>query len=130
MKFFWAVINVLVFVVTDYTFRRNSISQETFALKTSFAISWRRLEDFFHLSLQKTSSRRLQDIFIKTNIFTLPIYLQKTSSRLFEDVFKSPQSVFKTSSRRLQDIFETSSRHFEDVFKTFARRMIKLNCCC
>ena len=41
--------------------------------------------------------RRLQDVFIKTNIFPLLIRLQKTSSRRF-------QNVFKTSSRRMQDV--------------------------
>ena len=41
---------------------------------------------------QKTSSRRLQDVLVKTIIFVLPIRLQ---------------DVFKTFSRRLQDIFKT-----------------------
>ena len=82
--------------------------------------SWRRLQDVFRLRLQKTSwsrriclplalrlqktsSRRLQDVLVKTNIFVLAICLQ---------------DVFKTSSRRLQDVFNTSSRRFQDVFKT------------
>ena len=68
----------------------------------------------------KMSSRRLQDVLIKTNIFVLVIRLQ--------DVFKtSYQDVFKTSSRRLQDIFKTSCK---DVFKTLSRRIIKLYCSC
>ena len=48
--------------------------------------------------------RRLQDVFIKTNIFALVIRLQ---------------DVFKTFSRRLQYVFKTSSRHLQDVFKTY-----------
>ena len=122
-------------------------SQQTFVLMKT---SWRRPEDLFRLRLQKTSSRRLQDVFIKTNIFPLFISLQKRSSRRLEDVLiktnilvlvirlqdvlktfsKHLQDAFKTSSRRLQNVFRTSSRRFEDVFKTFSRRIIKLNCSC
>ena len=86
------------------------------------------------LPLQKMSSKRLQDVLVKTNIFFLAICVQ--------DVFKtSCQDVFKTFSRRLedvlqkrlQDIFKTSSRHFQDVlrtrllnvFKTSSRRLEK-----
>ena len=79
---------------------------------------WRCLEDVFSLRLQKMSSRRLQNVFIKTNIFTLLIRLQKTSSRRFQDVFK-PSCLAKASSR-----------HLQDVLKTFSRRIIKLNCSC
>ena len=96
---------------------------------------WRRLEDIFRLRLQKTSSRRLQDVFIKTNIFALFIRLQKTSWRRLEDVLVKAnilvlvirlQDVFKTSSRhlaktswkRLENVFKSSSRHLQDVFKT------------
>ena len=90
-----------------------TLSQQTFVLMKTF-------EDVFGLRLQKTSwsrriyspysyvfRRRLQDVFIKTNIFVLAIRLQ---------------NVLKTSSRRLQDIFKTSSRRFENVFKTSSRR--------
>ena len=86
------------------------------------------LEDVFGLRLQKTSwsrriyspysyvfRRRLQDVFIKTNIFVLVMRLQdvfKTFSRRLQDVLK-------TSSRRLQDVLKTSSRHLQDVFKTY-----------
>ena len=90
--------------------------------------------------------RRLQDVLIKTNMFTLALRLQKTSSRRlgqdqyihlghtssrrFEDVFKtssrhlvktSSRRLAKTSSRRFEDVFKTSSRHLQDVFKTFSR---------
>ena len=110
------------------------------------------LEDVFRLRLQKMSSRRLQDVFIKTNIFALLIRLQKTSwrrldqdqytrlghtsSRHFQDVFKTAwknvfktssrsfQKVFKTSLRYLQDVFKMSSRHLQEVFKTY--RQVKL----
>ena len=65
---------------------------------------WRRLEDVFHLCLQKTSSKRLnQDEYIR---------LSHTSS----------EDVFKTSSRRLAKM---SSRHPQDVFNTFLRRTAK-----
>ena len=93
----------------------------------------------FGLRLQKTSSRRLQDVLIKTNIFALLIHLQKTSSRRlhqdqqirlghtssrrFQDFFKTSsrifQDVFKTSSRCFENVFQTSSRHLQDVFKTY-----------
>ena len=80
--------------------------------------------------------RRLQEVLIKTNMFTLTLRLQKTSSRRLEDVLvktnifvlaivlpRRLQGVFKTSSRRLA---KTSSRHLQDVFKTFWRRLQKV----
>ena len=80
--------------------------------------SWRHLEDVFRLRLQKTSSRRLQDVLIKTNMFALALRLQKTSwSR---PIYSSWLYVFKTSSRRLQDVFKTSCKN---VFKTSWRRL-------
>ena len=83
------------------------------------------------IRLQKTSSRRLQDVLVKTNIFVLAIRLQdvfKTFSRRLQDVLqKRLQDIFKTSSRRFEDIFKTS---WKDIFKTFSRRIIKLNCSC
>ena len=111
-------------------------TQQTFVL---MKMSWRRLEDVFRLRLQKTSSRRLQDVLIQTNMFALALRLQKTSSKRLEDVLVKTnifvlaiclQDVFKTSSRRLQDmpsrrlqhmssrrLQDMSSRRFEDVFK-------------
>ena len=90
-----------------------TISQQTFVLMKT---SWRRLEDLFRLRLQKTSSRRLQDVLIKTNMFALALRLQKTSwSR---PIYLSWPYVFKTSSRRLQDVFKTSSRRFQDVLSS------------
>ena len=59
--------------------------------------SWRRLSS----SSRKTSSRRLQDVLVKTNKFVLAIRLQ---------------DVCKTFSRRLA---KRSSRHLRDVFKTY-----------
>ena len=70
-------------------------------------------EDVFCLRVHKTSSRRLQDVLIKINIFVLAIRLQV---------------VFKTSSRRL---VKTSSRHLQDVSKTFWRGLqdiFKMSC--
>ena len=62
------------------------------------------------------SSKRLQDVLVKTNIFVLAIRLQdvfKTFSRRLEDVFqKRLQDILKTSLRRLEKI---SSRYFQDV---------------
>ena len=101
-------------------------------------------EDVFRLRLQKTSSRRLQDVLIKTNMFALALRLQKTSSRrLGQDQYirlgyTSSRRLQNVLQKRLQDIFKTSSRRFEDVFKTsckdifkmFSRRIIKLNCSC
>ena len=46
------------------------------------------------------SSRRLQEVLVKTNIFLLAVRLQ---------------DVFKTFSRRLRDVFKTSSRHLQDI---------------
>ena len=116
---------------------------------------WRRLEDVFCLRLQKTSSRRLQDVLIKTNMFALALRLQKTSSRrLGQDQYirlgyTSSRRLAKTSSRHLQDVFKTSSRRLrhvlkkssrclqdifktscKGVFKTLSRRIIKLYCSC
>ena len=71
------------------------------------------------LGLQKTPSRRLQDVLVKTNIFVLAICLQdvfKTFSRRLQDIFK-------TFWRRLQDVFKTSSRPLQGVFKTSSRRL-------
>ena len=96
---------------------------------------WRRLEDFFRLHLQKTSSRRLQDVLIKTNMFALVIRLQKTSLNglqeiLVKQIYSSWSYFFKTSSRhvqdvlprRFQDVLKTSLRLLQYVLKTFSRR--------
>ena len=88
-------------------------------------------EDVFCLRVQKTSSRRLQDVLIKINIIVLVIRLQDVFKTSCQDIFKtSCKNVFKTSSRRLQDVFKTSSRHLQDLFKTFSKRITKLNCSC
>ena len=75
-------------------------TQETFVLMKT---SWRRLEDVFRFHLQKMSSRYLQDVFIKTIIIALLIAFQKTSSRRLQDVFKTSskclQDVFKTLNK-------------------------------
>ena len=81
-------------------------------------------EDVFGLRLQKTSSRCLQDVLIKTNIFALVIRLQDVfiKTNIFVLVIRL-QDVFKTSSTRFQDLFKTSSRCFENVFKTSSRHL-------
>ena len=72
--------------------------------------------------------RRLEDVLIKTNTFTLLKRLQKMSwRRLDQDQYiclghtssRILQDIFKTSSRRLA---KTSSMHFQDVFKTITKR--------
>ena len=86
--------------------------------------SWRRLEDVFRLRLQKTSwrclqktsSRRLQDVLIKTNIFVLAIRLQ----RRLQDILKTYlQDVLEDKKlwrwRLAEDVSKTC---LEDVFKT------------
>ena len=94
-------------------------AQQTFVLMKTF---WRRLEDVFRLRLQNTSSRRLQDVLIKTNMFALALRLQKTSwSRPIYSSWSyvsktSCQDVFKTFWRHLP---KTSSKHLQDVFKTY-----------
>ena len=74
---------------------------------------------------QKMSSRRLQDVLIKTNIFVLAIRLQYVLRKRFEDIFK-------TCSRRLQDVLQNRLRDIfkmfcKDVFKALSRRVINLN---
>ena len=103
-------------------------SQQTFILMKT---SWRRPENAFRL---------LEDVLIKTNIFTLLIRLQKTPSRrLDQDQYirlghtfsRNTEGVFLTSSRllpdilprRLQDVFKTFSRRFQDIFKTPSRHL-------
>ena len=85
----------------------NSIS--TYSWKNTFLVKkypsehsswWRCLED-----VVKTSSRRLQNVLTKTNIFASLIRL--------------------TLLIGLQDVLKTSCK---DVSKTFSRRIIKLNC--
>ena len=78
-----------------------------------------RLEDVFCLCLQKISSRRLQDVLIKTNIFALVIRPQNVLRRLDKDQY------IHTLSRRLQDVFQTFSRRLQDVFKMSLRCLPK-----
>ena len=105
-------------------------------------------EDVFRLRVQKTSSRRLQDVFktswsrrtyslysyvfrrrlqdvLKTSwsrpIYSSCSYVFKTSSRRLQEVLpRCLQNVFQTSSRRLA---KTSSRHLQDAFDTFWRSL-------
>ena len=115
---------------------REHFPQQTFVLMKT---SWRRLDGVFRLWFQRVSSRRLQDVLIKKNIFALVIRLQKTSlRRLSQDQYSHPGH---TSSRRLQgvfrmfcqdfvktsckNVFKTSSRCLQDVLKTSSRRLAK-----
>ena len=93
--------------------------------------SWKRLEKVFHLRLQKTSSRRLdqddytclshmhsEDIF--KNSWSRPKYL--SSSYVLKTFSKtSSKNVFKTSSRRLQ----TLSRHLQDILQRCLQDVFK-----
>ena len=99
------------------------------------------------MRLQKTSSRRLQDVFNTSwsrPIYSSWSYIFKTSSRRFQDVFKmSSRRLAKTSSRRLakmfsrgiqkifkascKNVFKTSPRHLQDVFKTYYQASCSVN---
>ena len=82
-------------------------------------------EDVLKTSFVFVFRRRLQDILIKTNMFTLASCLQKTSSRRLQEVLvKTNMFVLAI---RLQDVFKTFARRLQDVFKTSSRRIIKLN---
>ena len=82
-------------------FSKLHVFKDTFPSKHSS--SWRRLEDVFRFRLQKTSSRRFQDIF-------------KTSSR----------RLAKTSLRHLQDVLQ---RCLQEVFKTYHQVKLFLLIC-
>ena len=92
--------------------------------------SLRRLNKdvYFPIRLQKTASRRVQDVLIKMNIFVLVIRLQDVLPARLEEVIKtSCKNVFKTFLRLLQDVLE---RCLQDILKTFLKRIIKLNYYC
>ena len=107
-------------------------SQQTFVLMKT---SWRRLEDVFHIHLQKTSwSRRTYSLYSYVFRRRLDqdqyIRLGHTSSRRSHDFFKtSTRRLAKMSSKRLQDVFKTSSRRLKtscyDVFKTSCKNIFK-----
>ena len=110
-------------------------TQQTFVLMKT---SWRHLGDIFRLRFQKTSSKRFQEVLIKTNIIVLVIRLQdvfklfstrlaKTSSKRFQDVFKmSYKNVFKTSSKLIQDVLKTSLRCPQDVLQRSLQDVFKM----
>ena len=85
-------------------------------------------EDVLKTSFVFVFRRRLEDVLIKRNMFTLALSLQKTSSRRLQEVLVKINIFVLTI--RLQDVFKTSSRHLQDIFKTSSRRIIKLNCSC
>ena len=99
--------------VLKTSWRRLSSSSSKEVFKTSS----RRLDEdkyiLVNLRLRKTSSRCLQNILVKTNIFVLSILLQDVLQKRLQDVFKTfCQDVFKTSRKY---VLKTSSRCFEDV---------------
>ena len=73
-------------------------------------------EDVLKTSFVFLFRRRLQDVLIKTNIFTLVIHLQNRSSR----------RLAKTSSRHLPDVFKTSSRCLQDVLQRYLQDVFKM----
>ena len=87
-------------------------------------MSWRCLLPSSWEDVFKMFSRRL----VKTNIFALALGLQKTPSRRLQDVLVKTNKTnifvlatclrdfFKTSSRHLQDVLQ---RYLQDVFKTY-----------
>ena len=117
----------------------------TLSLPSKYSSWWRRLEDVLKTSFVFVFRRRLQDLLLKTNIFTEALPLQKTSYdvlrpkysswlqvfktslKLFQDVLpRCLQDVFMTSWRRLQDIL---SRRLQDVFKTYHQVKLFLLTC-
>ena len=141
-----AIISCDMFISGNLFFTQQTVSLFPLNIRLDedvFKTSWRRLsssssrrldqDEYIHLS--NTSSRRLQDVLVKTNIFVLAIRLQdvfKTFSRRLQDIFKtfskrlaktSSRRFANTFSRRLQDVFKTPSRPlakiFQDVFKTY-----------
>ena len=80
---------------------------------------WRRIEDVFRLRLQKTFSRRLQDV-LSRGKYSSNSYV---FTRRLQDGFKTSWS----RPRRLQDIFKNYSRCFEYIFKTSSRRFAKIS---
>ena len=79
--------------------------------------------------LMKTSSRRLQDVLIKTNIFAFLIRLRRRLQDVLvkTNIFVLDVCLQDVFQKRLRDIFKTSCK---DVFQTFSRRIIKLKCSC
>ena len=111
-------------VLNNSGLKRNYIWR-SFDLQDAIPANIRLDEDVFCLRLQKTPSRRLQDVLVKTNMFALALRLQKTSSRrLGQDQYirlghmssRRLQDVFKTFWRRLQDVLQ---RYLKDVFKAY-----------
>ena len=77
------------------------------------------------IRLQKTSSRCLQNVLVKSNLFLLVIRIEdvfKTFSRRLPK--KSSRRFARAFSRRLQDIFKTS---YQNVFKTSSKHLAKIS---
>ena len=100
-------------LAAEFTFEFNSRFFKQGHYPSKHLSWWRCLEDVLKISFVFFF---LQDVFIKTNIFTPVMRLQKRSSRRLQDVLIKT-NIFALAVR-LQDIFKTSSRHF-DILKTF-----------
>ena len=125
MKTVWKTIKEIINVKTNNPskhlswWRRLSSSSSEDVLITSSRSLIKTNIFTLHIRLQKTFSRRFQDVLIKTNIFVLVIRVQdvfKTSSRRL--VKTSSKRLVKTSSRHLQDVLQ---RCLQDLFKTYHR---------
>ena len=132
---------VEVFLVNSANFLRKlfkNIYKRLLLIIWSFLANIRLDEDVFRLCLQKTSSKRLQNNLIKTNIFLLVTRLQEVliKTNIFvlvtglQDVFKTSSNLFiRTSSRHLQDVSKMYHQvklflltRRQDVFETYSIR--------
>ena len=93
--------NILVLIKTswrrleDVFWRRKAKANIFVLIKTS----WRRLQDVFWRRRRKTSSRRLQDVFIKTNVcWDIYTLLEKCPNMEF-----SPVHIFTYSARKREN---------------------------
>ena len=107
-----------MFMILSYFYT----SQQTYALMKT---SWRCLEDVFRLRVQETSSRRLQNVLVKTIMFALVILFRKCLQDYLTNIFVLIMRLQDILQKHLQDIFKTSWRHFEDVFKMSCKDVFK-----
>ena len=137
--------NILVFAKTSWrrledVFWRHKAKVNMFVL---IKTSWRRFQDVFWRRRRKTSSRRLHDVFIKTNVCweIWPVnilFASETSWRRLQDMSsrrlaRGLENVFKTSSRRLGRrkivTLKTCWRHLQDMSWRRLQDLLKTNKC-
>ena len=112
----------------DVFWRRMTKANMSVLIKTS----WRRLEDVFWRRRRKTSSRRLQNVFIKMNVWwdlceTSWRCLEYVFARRLEDVLKtSSRCLAKTSWRCLKDVLKKSWKCLEDVLARRLENVLKV----